>query len=66
MMGAYMAVDPYEEELPDPYEEELPDTFTDVNDGNGGEDEFIDQVESSPAWTSWRDNLAMQLWAEYV
>ncbi|KAL8515068.1 hypothetical protein ACS0TY_013957 [Phlomoides rotata] len=50
----------------DPYEEEVPDSFTDVNDGNGGEDGFIDQVESSPEWTSWRDNLVMQMWAEYV
>ncbi|KAL8501761.1 hypothetical protein ACS0TY_021036 [Phlomoides rotata] len=52
--------------LVDPYEEDVPDSFTDVNDGNGGEDDFIDQVESSPAWTSWRDNLAMEMWADYV
>ncbi|KAL8514542.1 hypothetical protein ACS0TY_013587 [Phlomoides rotata] len=55
---AHMAVDPYEEEVPD--------SFTDVNDGNEGDDGFIDQVESSPAWTSWRDNLAIQMWAEYA
>ncbi|KAL8555995.1 hypothetical protein ACS0TY_003707 [Phlomoides rotata] len=45
----------------DPYEEDVPDSITDVNDGNGGEDGFINQVESSPAWTSWRDNLAMEI-----
>ncbi|KAL8497535.1 hypothetical protein ACS0TY_021023 [Phlomoides rotata] len=50
----------------DPYEEEVSNTFTDVNDSNGGEDGFIDQVESSPAWTSWKDNLVMQMWVEYV
>ncbi|KAL8523921.1 hypothetical protein ACS0TY_013758 [Phlomoides rotata] len=55
---AHMAVDPYEEEVPD--------SFTDVNDGNERDDGFIDQVESSPAWTSWRDNLAIQMWAEYA
>ncbi|KAL8486852.1 hypothetical protein ACS0TY_023518 [Phlomoides rotata] len=37
----------------DPYEEDVPDAFTDVNDGNGGEDGFIDQVELSLALTTF-------------
>ncbi|KAL8480930.1 hypothetical protein ACS0TY_027448 [Phlomoides rotata] len=50
----------------DPYEAEVPKSFTDVNDDTDTTDAFIDQVEPSQAWTSWRDNLAMQMWANYV
>ncbi|KAL8503058.1 hypothetical protein ACS0TY_021977 [Phlomoides rotata] len=45
----------------DPYEADVPESFADVNDGNENADGFIDQVESSQAWTSWRDNLAIQI-----
>ncbi|KAL8462247.1 hypothetical protein ACS0TY_033339 [Phlomoides rotata] len=55
---AHMAVDPYEADVPE--------SFADVHDGNENADGFIDQVESSQAWTSWRDNLAIQMFADYM
>ncbi|KAL8501417.1 hypothetical protein ACS0TY_020813 [Phlomoides rotata] len=50
----------------DPYEADVPESFSDVNDDTDTPEVFIDQVEPSQAWTSWRDNLAIQMWAEYV
>ncbi|KAL8496567.1 hypothetical protein ACS0TY_020311 [Phlomoides rotata] len=40
-----------------------PKPLVDVIEAN---DVFIDQVEPSQEWTSWRDNLATQMFAEYV
>ncbi|KAL8549881.1 hypothetical protein ACS0TY_008646 [Phlomoides rotata] len=50
----------------DPYEEEVPGTFSDLPMGTEANDVYIDQVESSQTWTNWRDNLANQMFAEYV
>ncbi|KAL8507685.1 hypothetical protein ACS0TY_018285 [Phlomoides rotata] len=42
----------------DPYEDDVPDSFQDGVDGVDVDDVFIDQVESSQAWTTMRDSLA--------
>ncbi|KAL8535036.1 hypothetical protein ACS0TY_010890 [Phlomoides rotata] len=50
----------------DPIEDDVPETY---DDGAGGVDVgegFIDQVESSPIWTTMRDNLAIPLFDDYV
>lgn len=52
-----MAAGPTEEEV-------LPDV-PEGHDENMGGDEFIDQLEPSQAWTSWRDNLATQMFVAY-
>ncbi|KAL8551373.1 hypothetical protein ACS0TY_000459 [Phlomoides rotata] len=49
----------------DPIEDEVPDLVDEGNDVGEPEDGFIDQVESSQAWTTMRDNLAMQMFADY-
>ncbi|KAL8504180.1 hypothetical protein ACS0TY_022783 [Phlomoides rotata] len=49
----------------DPYEDDVPESYSDVNEGNGGTEGYIDQVESSQEWTSWRDNLAIQMFVDY-
>ncbi|KAL8532204.1 hypothetical protein ACS0TY_008704 [Phlomoides rotata] len=49
----------------DPYEDDVPETFSDLDEGTEANDGFIDQIETSHAWTSWRDNLAMQMFADY-
>ncbi|KAL8507556.1 hypothetical protein ACS0TY_018194 [Phlomoides rotata] len=49
----------------DPMEDEVPETFSEVDESGASED-FIDVVEPMQAWTSWRDNLAMQIYADYV
>ncbi|KAL8514050.1 hypothetical protein ACS0TY_013238 [Phlomoides rotata] len=49
----------------DSYEDEVPELGDDGNDGADPVDGFIDQVESSPEWTIMRDNLAMQMFADY-
>ncbi|KAL8557281.1 hypothetical protein ACS0TY_004642 [Phlomoides rotata] len=45
----------------DPYEAEVPESFNDVNDDTNTTEAFINQVEPSHAWTSWWDNLAIQI-----
>ncbi|KAL8556341.1 hypothetical protein ACS0TY_003960 [Phlomoides rotata] len=45
----------------DPYKDDVPESFTNVNDVNETIDGFIDQVEHSQVWISWRDNLAMEI-----
>ncbi|KAL8474487.1 hypothetical protein ACS0TY_031083 [Phlomoides rotata] len=45
---------------------DVPESFDDVADVNDTSDGFIDQAESSPAWTSWRDNLVMRMFTDYV
>lgn len=52
-----MDVDPMEAEVPDLYEE---DDF-----GNEQEDDNVDHVEASAAWTTWRDNLAMNMFNQH-
>ncbi|KAL8520605.1 hypothetical protein ACS0TY_011226 [Phlomoides rotata] len=49
----HMVVDPCEDDVPEPLE----DKIYSVELGDG----FIDQVESSQAWTTMRDNLVMVL-----
>lgn len=51
---ANMAVDPMEAEYPDLSAED-----------DDEPDDFIEEVEASQAWTDWRDNLAMEMWAEH-
>ncbi|KAL8516600.1 hypothetical protein ACS0TY_015024 [Phlomoides rotata] len=53
-----MVVDPYEDEVP-----KLVDDENDVVEPVGG---FNDQVESSHAWITMRDNLAMQMFDDYM
>ncbi|KAL8541126.1 hypothetical protein ACS0TY_002415 [Phlomoides rotata] len=50
----------------DPYKDEVPEFGDDGNDGADPIDGFINQVESSPEWTTMRDNLAMEMFADYV
>ncbi|KAL8472759.1 hypothetical protein ACS0TY_029834 [Phlomoides rotata] len=50
----------------DSYEDDVPESFADINDENENVDGFIDQVESSQACTSWKDNLAIQMFVDYV
>ncbi|KAL8534106.1 hypothetical protein ACS0TY_010210 [Phlomoides rotata] len=50
----------------DPYKDEVPEFGDDGNDGADPVDGFIDQVESSPEWTTMRDNLAMEMFVDYV
>ncbi|KAL8476892.1 hypothetical protein ACS0TY_029260 [Phlomoides rotata] len=45
----------------DPMEDEVPDLCGDVEGDNSAGEDFIDGVDSSQAWTSWRANLAMQI-----
>ncbi|KAL8495124.1 hypothetical protein ACS0TY_019333 [Phlomoides rotata] len=49
----------------DPMEGVVPETFGEVDESGASED-FIDLVEPTQAWTSWRDDLAMQMFAYYV
>ncbi|KAL8512086.1 hypothetical protein ACS0TY_018520 [Phlomoides rotata] len=49
----------------DPMEDEVPETFGEVDESGASED-FIDVVELMQSWTSWRENLAMQIYANYV
>ncbi|KAL8474925.1 hypothetical protein ACS0TY_031369 [Phlomoides rotata] len=49
-----------------PYEDEVPELVDDGNDVVEPIDNFIDQVESSHAWTTMRDNLEMQMFADYM
>ncbi|KAL8459273.1 hypothetical protein ACS0TY_036671 [Phlomoides rotata] len=50
----------------DPYEYEVPELVDDGNDDVDSVDGFIDHVEFSHAWTTMRDNLAMQMFAHYI
>ncbi|KAL8519613.1 hypothetical protein ACS0TY_010518 [Phlomoides rotata] len=50
----------------DPYEHDVPKLSADKIDGVESGDGFIDQVESSQAWTTMRHNLAMQMFVDYV
>ncbi|KAL8511794.1 hypothetical protein ACS0TY_018287 [Phlomoides rotata] len=45
----------------DPYEEDVLENFSDVPMGPEATDVYIDQVEPSEAWTTWRDNLANEI-----
>ncbi|KAL8472872.1 hypothetical protein ACS0TY_029914 [Phlomoides rotata] len=47
----------------DPMEDEVPDLCGDVKGDNSVGEDFIDGVDSSQAWTSWRDNLVMQMYS---
>ncbi|KAL8464456.1 hypothetical protein ACS0TY_034106 [Phlomoides rotata] len=49
----------------DPYEDEVPESFDDGTGVGDVGDGFIDQVESSQAWTTMRDNLETQMFVEY-
>ncbi|KAL8513682.1 hypothetical protein ACS0TY_012975 [Phlomoides rotata] len=52
----------------DPLEDEVPELFDDGEqiDGVDENDGFIDQVESSHAWTTGRDNMATEMFANYL
>ncbi|KAL8503724.1 hypothetical protein ACS0TY_022443 [Phlomoides rotata] len=49
----------------DPIEDEVPDLVDEGNDVMEPVDGFIDQVESSQEWTTMRENLVMQMFADY-
>ncbi|KAL8535365.1 hypothetical protein ACS0TY_011129 [Phlomoides rotata] len=49
----------------DPIEDKVLDLIDDGNDVVEPVDGFIDQVESSQAWIIMRENLAMQIFADY-
>ncbi|KAL8473107.1 hypothetical protein ACS0TY_030082 [Phlomoides rotata] len=56
----HMAVDPLEDEVPELFDDGEQIDGVDENDG------FIDPVESSHAWTTRRDNMATEMFANYV
>ncbi|KAL8466128.1 hypothetical protein ACS0TY_035297 [Phlomoides rotata] len=45
----------------DPYEDDVLENFSDLPMGTEATNVFIDQVEPSQAWTTWRDNLANEI-----
>ncbi|KAL8528985.1 hypothetical protein ACS0TY_006449 [Phlomoides rotata] len=45
----------------DPYYKDVLENFSDLPMGTEANDVFIDQVEPSQAWTTWRDNLVNQI-----
>ncbi|KAK6151521.1 hypothetical protein DH2020_014156 [Rehmannia glutinosa] len=49
----------------DPLEDEVPDLYTDPSNTHNDDQEYVDQVESSPMWTNWRDELAMSMYNEW-
>ncbi|KAL8543421.1 hypothetical protein ACS0TY_004093 [Phlomoides rotata] len=49
----------------DPYEDEITKVVDEGSDGVDVVEGFIDQVEPSQAWTTMRDNLALQVFANY-
>ena len=46
----------------DPLETELSEGFVESNQDG----ETIAFIESSPTWTSWRDNLAQEMWNDWL
>lgn len=48
----------------DPEEQNVPQ-YVHHDDNNETTDEYVEVVESSEAWTNWRDNLAMSMYNDW-
>ena len=47
----------------DPIEDEMTDVL--LTEENSNEEETIDHIMSTNAWTQFRDDLAQQMWDQY-